>query len=221
MGKTLSKAEQELLDSLPDDAKALISGIQKDHDEEIAELASLLEDSEDDTTGDDTEAEVLKKADPAVLAIIQKSKDEAAEAIKIAKAERELRVDREMLAKAQEYKNIAGSPQEKAELLKSAYGVSEEFARRWSRRGRRLTPNSIPATSSPNSASRPVCWTAGCTGTSLRGRLRNSARQTPRSHRRRRWREFSTKTRSCTTHTSRKVRVAGHEHDSSTSSDAG
>jgi len=130
MGKTLSKAEQELLDSLPDDAKALISGIQKDHDEEIAELASLLEDSEDDTTGDDTEAEVLKKADPAVLAIIQKSKDEAAEAIKIAKAERELRVDREMLAKAQEYKNIAGSPQEKAELLKSAYGVSEEFGQK-------------------------------------------------------------------------------------------
>jgi hypothetical protein len=129
MGKTLSKAEQELLDSLPDDAKALISEIQKDHDEELQELADLLPD-EDDEADDDSEEAILGKADPAVLAIIQKSRDEAAEATKIAKTERDMRIDREMLAKAADYKNITGTPQEKAELLKAAFAVSEDFGKK-------------------------------------------------------------------------------------------
>ena len=159
MGKTLSKAEQELLDSLPDDAKALISEIQKDHDEELQELADLLPDEEDEAD-DDSEEAILGKADPAVLAIIQKSRDEAAEATKIAKAERDMRIDREMLAKAADYKTFTGTPQEKAELLKAAFAVSEDFGKKleqtFKAANARLDTRS-DCSSSPRSARRQVC----------------------------------------------------------------
>src|ERR1019366_7086210 len=65
-------------------------------------------------------------ADPVLVAAVQKSRADAAEATEIAKHERELRVDREMLSKAEELTNLQGTPVEKAEVLKAAYGVSTE-----------------------------------------------------------------------------------------------
>jgi len=123
MGKTFSKAEQAVLDSLPDEAKSLFAEINKAHEDEITEILDSIPEPDAGKT-------LLEKADPEIRRMIEKSEKDAAEAREIAKAERDLRVQGEMIAKAKNYEHIAGTPEEKAEILKAAYDISDEYGKK-------------------------------------------------------------------------------------------
>ena len=118
----------EILKNLPDDVREDLQELLKESDDELAATKAKLEEAtkvEDPEPGDEVE-KALAKADPAVAAVIRKMQADrdndrkaVEEAQAIAKSERDTRIHREMIAKASEYKNISGTPEEKAELLKA------------------------------------------------------------------------------------------------------
>lgn len=138
----LTEEQLAVLDSLPDDAKGMFADLLTDigkaaEEEAAASLEEEYEDEEDEEEDEeDEEEELLSKADPSIRRLIEKyqkeaktNADTAQQALELAKAEHDARMDREMLAKASEYKNLSGSPQDKANILKSAYAVSEDHGK--------------------------------------------------------------------------------------------
>jgi DNA-binding phage protein len=133
------KTDEEILKSLPDEARSAVEAILKAKDEKIEELETEVEEleaeAEDDEEEDDnvekSVQEILKTADPVVRTLIEKMQADTAEAQKIAKEERDARINKEMLSKAAEYKNIPGTPEEKAALLKSAYAASDDLGKQF------------------------------------------------------------------------------------------
>jgi len=122
-GTVLTKEQQAVIDGLPDDQKSLFAELSK------ADTDETNTDDGDGAVADittDDEETALSKADPAIRKLVEKARAETAEATTIAKAERDLRVHREMVAKASEFKNLTGTAEEKAEILKAAYAVGEE-----------------------------------------------------------------------------------------------
>lgn len=119
----------EILKNLPDDVREELEELLKDGDKELADTKAKLEEAtKEDEKEDETDPveKALAKADPAVAAIIRKmqadaevSKKAVEEAQTIAKAERDARIHREMIAKAAEYQNIPGTPDEKVAIFKA------------------------------------------------------------------------------------------------------
>ena len=125
----LTDEQKAIIDSLPEDQQSLFAPLI-DETKPVGKSESVV----DDTTEDDaTDDEVLAKANPEIRRVIEKARNETAQALEIAKAaqaeaeaERDIRVHSEMVAKAAEFKNLTGTAEEKAEVLKSAYAVSAE-----------------------------------------------------------------------------------------------
>lgn len=84
---------------------------------EVADLSTALLDSEDFIDGLSEDA-LLAKADPAVAALIKSQKAALEEAEKIAKTERDIRLDREFISKAAALPNISTNPDELGGLLR-------------------------------------------------------------------------------------------------------
>lgn len=80
-------------------------------------IAELQKSSDDDSSNED---EILKSADPEVVELVKAAQAEAEEAKEIAKAEREARVRRDTLAKAEEFGALAIEKNELADVLYEA-----------------------------------------------------------------------------------------------------
>lgn len=92
---------------------------------EVDELTKAVEEGlddgpdedEDDGDDEDTEQEVLAKADPILRGIIEKATARAEQAETIAKAERDARVQREMLVKAEALMHVSANTEDLAKTL--------------------------------------------------------------------------------------------------------
>tara|TARA_Y100000310_G_scaffold120296_1_gene119032 strand:- start:2344 stop:3189 length:846 start_codon:yes stop_codon:yes gene_type:complete len=94
-----------------------------------SETNDAIEASSDDTEEEEPEVEkIMKMADPEVQTLVKSLRAEAEEAKTIAKAERDARLNREFISKAEsEMPDLPGSTEDTAELLKRAYNVDVEF----------------------------------------------------------------------------------------------
>lgn len=116
----------EYIDSLEAEVDALSADVEKaeaeviEKDAVIADLQGTLEKSA--PKDEDSEAEILKanlaKMDPAVRSIVEKQMRETAEAKEIAKAEREQRLEREFISKAESLPMLAEDKKDLAGLLR-------------------------------------------------------------------------------------------------------
>ena len=102
MGTNISKDDLApevvtYIEALEDEVTSLTEAVEK-ADEEIV---SLQERSSVSKSAEEQREEVLAKADPAVRALIEKAEQDAKQASEIAKAERDQRLDREFIAKAE------------------------------------------------------------------------------------------------------------------------
>lgn len=106
------------LSALPDEVKEAvektIADLTKRAEESEAEVALL---KEKDPDAD----EILKNADPAIRKMVEDAQAEAAEATNIAKAEREARIKREFVTKAESLPFVPGETEAKADLMKAAF----------------------------------------------------------------------------------------------------
>lgn len=73
---------------------------------------------------EETEEDLLKTADPRIVELVRKAQEEAADATKIAKAERDLRVERELIAKADTY-TVPGDKASVVKILKAATATGD------------------------------------------------------------------------------------------------
>ena len=85
-----------------------------------AELAKLEE--------EDPEEAVLAKADPAIRELVEKAQAEAEEAQAVAKAERDARIHRELVEKAETLGSLPGSSDSLVTILKALDELDEETA---------------------------------------------------------------------------------------------
>lgn len=76
------------------------------------------------------EEDILKSADPEVVELVKRAQAEAAEATALAKAERETRLRREFLSKAEGMKHLSEEPQALADLLYELDARDSELAAR-------------------------------------------------------------------------------------------
>lgn len=137
-----SKTKEDIIKGLPDevreDVQALMDLVKEEAEEDLIDALDEMNkgDEDDDETNDDGDDDadvqkVLAKADPAVRKIIEKMQSDTATALAKAQAAEDARIDQEMLSKAASLKNIPGTPEEKAALLKEAYAVSDEFGKKY------------------------------------------------------------------------------------------
>lgn len=102
--------------NLPDEVVEHINSLAKERDEALAKAEEL---EKGITAEGDGEEDVLKSADPALREYIRKAEERAEAAEAIAKAEREARLEREFLAKAEQMPYVGESRSEFGTLLKS------------------------------------------------------------------------------------------------------
>lgn len=135
-------------DSLPDDVKKYIDTLEdvvvqkvltKTEEAPVAEKTEVAKADEapGDTTevakgeAEESEEDLLKSADPRLADLIRKSRDDAAaankaaaEATKVAKFERDQRVERELIAKADTF-SVPGDKSDVVAILKSATATGD------------------------------------------------------------------------------------------------
>lgn len=94
----------------------------------VTELQGQIEKMvpKDDETSAEINKSLLEKADPALRALIEKSQKEAQEATEIAKAEREQRLQKEFISKAESLPMISESKDDLATVLRKAYDLGGE-----------------------------------------------------------------------------------------------
>jgi len=124
-----TKTSEVILDlsALPDEVKTVveehIAGLTKraaDAEAEAKEAKAEVDVLKAGDGNEGNEEEILKNADPAIREMVEKAQAEAAEATAIAKAERDARLNREFLAKAESLPFVPGETKRKADILKSA-----------------------------------------------------------------------------------------------------
>ena len=125
-------SQEEVMDfdksALPPEAQAAFDELEKERDEALAEVETLSKANESDGEGEEpTAEELLKNADPAIRAMLEKAENDAAaakteaeSAKAIAKAEQERRINREFFEKAQSLPHISEDTEELRDLLKEA-----------------------------------------------------------------------------------------------------
>jgi hypothetical protein len=103
-------------------------------DGEIVDSADEGDEDEDDDEAPEAEVEKsldsIMKSNPLVAEAIKKANDRAANAESIAKAERDARIEREMVSKAAALNFVPGSPEDMKDLLSESYGVSDAHGER-------------------------------------------------------------------------------------------
>lgn len=104
-------------------------------DGEVRAYIEALEDrvvavEESVTKADGEEEDILKSAAPEVVELVKRAQAEAAEATALAKAERETRLRREFLSKAEGMKHLSEEPQQLADLLYEISDRDPELASR-------------------------------------------------------------------------------------------
>lgn len=112
-------------EGLPEEAVAYIEVLEETNGElrkqlddlkvQVEQLNAAMED-DDDEEGDE---DLLKSADPALVAMVKGLQDRAEAAEIIAKAERDHRLNQEFIAKAAEYDKLPTSPAEFGPVLKA------------------------------------------------------------------------------------------------------
>lgn len=95
-----------------DEKDATIVALTAERDEAVAKSATVSKSAEDQRS------ELLEKADPALRAFIEKQEKDMAEATSIAKAERDARLDREYLSKAESMPMVAEDKSSFGSLLR-------------------------------------------------------------------------------------------------------
>lgn len=149
--------EQIAKDDLDPEVVAYIEGLEsevdilskqvEDTEQVVTELSETLAKMapKDDEAAEAIEKSLLAKADPAIRELIEKSQAEAREATAIAKAERDARLDREFISKAEALPMIntdkttlgsllrrisdALSPEDSAEVEKMLAAANEQIAK--------------------------------------------------------------------------------------------
>jgi chromosome segregation ATPase len=102
---------------------------------EKTEVEKRLKEAEDNglivKSEDEQRAALIAKADPAVRALIEKAEQSAKEASEIAKAERDARLDREFISKAESMPMLAEDKTEFGTLLRKAHEAlgDEDFGK--------------------------------------------------------------------------------------------
>lgn len=115
MGDLISKDDLDptvvaYIEGLEGENETLAKAVE-DAEAENAELQSQIEKMVPaESTPEDIEKAALAKADPAVVALIQKQEQRLAEAEAIAKAERDTRLDREFISKAEQMPMLTEDP---------------------------------------------------------------------------------------------------------------
>jgi hypothetical protein len=131
----LTDEQRKIIEGLPEDQRGLFASLVEDNDTGGGDTGDTktpeIEGSGAMNTLSDRAVELaLSKADPVTRTVLEKALNDADEARSIAKSERDLRVHAEMVEKARQFRNLQGTPEEKAEILKSAYGTSPEVGQR-------------------------------------------------------------------------------------------
>lgn len=120
------------LTAVPADVVEHLEKTEKELEDAKARIEELEKSDEGDTTEEEqSDDDIIKGADPAVRELLEKAQAEAAEAQEIAKAEREARLNREFLEKADSLPHVGGERGEVASLLKelSEKVDAESFAK--------------------------------------------------------------------------------------------
>lgn len=98
--------------------------------QQVEKMAAAA-DPEDDSEGDETE--LLKSADPRIVELIKSAEQRAEAAERIAKAERDVRLEREFVSKAQGLNQLPVNADEFGKVLKSVAEAvdADTFAKVW------------------------------------------------------------------------------------------
>lgn len=133
VGDTINKSDLApevvaYIDGLENEVDTLSSQVEKAEtdiaakDEEITDLRGTLAKSapKDDEASDEITKSLLAKADPAVRALIEKTQADLKAASEIAKAEREARLEKEFLSKAEALPMLSEDKVKMAAVLRAA-----------------------------------------------------------------------------------------------------
>lgn len=120
------QTEDKMAESMTLDLSSLPDEVREAVETQIDSLTKRAENAEAEVQvlkagepeGD--EGDILKNADPAIRKMVEDANAKAAEAEAIAKAERDARLNREFLAKAESLPFVPGEDKAKADVLKSA-----------------------------------------------------------------------------------------------------
>lgn len=123
--KSMKKDDAEVVD-LPNEVYEYISALE-------AANAEMTEALEKMAGPEEEEEDIMKSADPAIVAIVKAAEERAEAAERIAKAERDFRLEKEFVAKASTLNNLAIDANEFGSVLKSAAEslTTEQFTAIW------------------------------------------------------------------------------------------
>jgi hypothetical protein len=129
-GTTTKKTQRGGTVALTDEQEAFITGLPEDQQDIARMVAEGVAGDDGGTTEvittEDDDALALAKANPAVARLLEKAATDTAEATRIAKEERDLRVGREMVAKAETLTHLQGTVEEKTQTLSKAYESGDD-----------------------------------------------------------------------------------------------
>jgi hypothetical protein len=91
-----------------------------------SEMSDQLEKAAAEAAAEPVDTDILKSADPEIVAIVKAAEDRAVAAEKIAKAERDFRLEREFIAKAAELSALPAESEAFGKVLKSVAEAVDE-----------------------------------------------------------------------------------------------
>lgn len=106
---------------LPSEVYDYIDALESANAEMVDELAKMADFIEEET-------DILKSADPAIVEIVKAAEERAEAAEKIAKAERDYRIEQEFIAKAAEFGSLSVEASTLGPVLKAAAEALDEEA---------------------------------------------------------------------------------------------
>jgi len=119
-GHKMKKDDGEAID-LPSEVYEYIDALESANAEMVDELSKMAEYIEEET-------DILKSADPQIVEIVKAAEERAEAAEKIAKAERDYRIEQEFIAKAAEFSALSVDASTLGPVLKAAAEVMDEEA---------------------------------------------------------------------------------------------
>lgn len=117
--KKVAKDDEEIL--VPAEVMEYISALESANEELLGAISKMEEEMAEAEEAE--EQEILKSADPRLVEIVKAAEERAFAAEAIAKAERDFRLEREFVSKAQEMSHLPVSAEDFGLVLKSASDV--------------------------------------------------------------------------------------------------
>jgi hypothetical protein len=114
----MKKGDEDAV-TLPAEVYEYIEALESANSEMVDELTKMADFVESDE-------DIMKSADPAIVEIVKAAEERAEAAESIAKAERDFRLEREFVAKAETLDNLAVDAEEFGPVLKAAAEVLDE-----------------------------------------------------------------------------------------------